>query len=434
LRILYIVHAFPPEQVGGTQLNVYWVAKQVSEVHDLLILTRSYDPTLPNYHETDEEFDGLKVHRINLRDDNRFFYERYADERMATTCDRVLKRFRPDLVHVNHIIGLSTETIRRIRAAGSIPIVLTLRDFFFICHMIYLFDVNHHVCSGPEGGAKCAPCIRVDASREEYLFLSGLRNERMRDRLLQKLGEERLEYMLDLLRIPDAILCPSEYVRSKFVEAGFPGNRIQVSPTGVQKSLLMQVPEPVATGRVRFGFTGSISPHKGVDTLVEAFIRMPERRAELRIFGFGYEGYLESLKAKASGSDVRFKGSYKPEDLARVFSEIDVLVLPSICHESYSLAIREAMAARRPVVVSDLSAQADAVRDGVDGFHFRAGDSADLAEKMMRFVHEPSLVRRMSRNCPAIRDIADQAADLVKKYESLVKGGASVTVPADRPQ
>jgi glycosyltransferase involved in cell wall biosynthesis len=386
-------------------------------MHDLLVLTRDYDPTLPDYHETDEELDGLHVHRINLHSDNRFFYQKYADERIAEACDRVLESFKPDLVHVNHIIGLSTETIRRIRAAGNTPIVLTLRDFFFLCHRVHLFDVNHQACTGPDGGAKCAPCIRADAARD----LSGMTNERAKDVLLEKLGAERLDYMRDLLRIPDAILCPSEYVRSEFVETGFPESRIHVSPTGIETSSLRGVREPDPHERVRFGFAGSISWHKGVDVLVDAFAQLPKGSAELEIFGFGDASYVESLRAKSSGYDVHFNGSYTAEDLARVFSAFDVFVLPSVCHESFSMTIREAMAARRPVVVSDLRAQVDAVRDGVDGFHFRAGDAADLVEKLMRFVREPSLIPRMSRNCPRIRDVADQAADLIRNYESLVK-------------
>ena len=67
---------------------------------------------------------------------------------------------------------------------------------------------------------------------------------------------------------------------------------------------------------------------------------------------------------------------------------------------------------------------AEAVRDGVDGLHFRAGDAADLARVMTRAMTEPGLWERLVSNIPAVRTTDEAAAKHIILYDELSAGGA----------
>jgi glycosyltransferase involved in cell wall biosynthesis len=66
----------------------------------------------------------------------------------------------------------------------------------------------------------------------------------------------------------------------------------------------------------------------------------------------------------------------------------DVFVLPSKGpSETWGLAINEAMACGRPVIVSDkCGAAADMIKDNENGFVFKAGDENDLYNCMEKMV------------------------------------------------
>jgi hypothetical protein len=82
--------------------------------------------------------------------------------------------------------------------------------------------------------------------------------------------------------------------------------------------------------------------------------------------------------------------------------------------------IREAFAARRPVLASRVGALPESVRDGVDGLLFEPGDAEDLAATLARLLDEPELYGRLQRGIPAVKTSAQQADELLAEYRSLI--------------
>jgi glycosyltransferase involved in cell wall biosynthesis len=103
---------------------------------------------------------------------------------------------------------------------------------------------------------------------------------------------------------------------------------------------------------------------------------------------------------------------------------LDVFVLPSII-EGFSLAILEAMALGLPVVCTDAGGNAEAVRDGVNGFLFRPGDSNALARGIDRLLPAPDFrlaVGRANRGEAFRRfDVAETIRKTEDVYRSLVE-------------
>lgn len=172
-------------------------------------------------------------------------------------------------------------------------------------------------------------------------------------------------------RFVDGVLCPSEdAVR-------------QVRRLGIRRAV--ECPIPVAdTSRPvseisqirRVGFFGRLVPEKGILILCEAMKSYPE--LSLSVYG---EGPLEKELMRYH---VEYKGVYQPADLDRVFSGIDLLVVPSITSrswkEQFGRVIVEAMARGILVIGSNSGAIPEVI--GNDRLIFQENDIFALVNKI----------------------------------------------------
>jgi glycosyltransferase involved in cell wall biosynthesis len=105
------------------------------------------------------------------------------------------------------------------------------------------------------------------------------------------------------------------------------------------------------------GFAGRIDTWKGVDVLLDAFpaVRARIPTAQLVIAGGtvpGKEGFAAGLRARAEGMPgVRWLGHR--DDIAEIFADLDVLVLPSTAPEPFGMVLIEALSSGVPVVATD---------------------------------------------------------------------------------
>jgi glycosyltransferase involved in cell wall biosynthesis len=114
-------------------------------------------------------------------------------------------------------------------------------------------------------------------------------------------------------------------------------------------------------------------------------------------------------------------GRYDHQEVGRVLSAVDVVVVPSIWYEDAPLVIREAFLAGKPVVTAAFGGMQEWVEDGVNGLLFRQRDVGDLRQKLARFSADPDLVERLSRNCPVVKSISEDAREMEERYRALVR-------------
>jgi glycosyltransferase involved in cell wall biosynthesis len=76
------------------------------------------------------------------------------------------------------------------------------------------------------------------------------------------------------------------------------------------------------------------------------------------------------------------------DDVAALYSAIDVLILPS-ANEGTPVSVIEALAAERPAVATRVGGVPDVIRDGVDGYLVDPGDIDELAERLARLARNP---------------------------------------------
>jgi alpha-maltose-1-phosphate synthase len=158
-------------------------------------------------------------------------------------------------------------------------------------------------------------------------------------------------------------------------------------------------------------FVGRLTPHKGVDRLIEA---LPED-AELRVVGsVGHDvdaperEYPNLLRALAAQRHVEFLGAVPDADLPAVYRGARVLALPSVRVTCYGREIRvsellglagiEAMASGTPVVASGVGGLTEVVEHGLTGFVVEPGDVAELRERLAQILGDARLAQRLGRN------------------------------------
>ena len=187
-----------------------------------------------------------------------------------------------------------------------------------------------------------------------------------------------------------------------------PASRTRVIYGGADPERFSPDPSEVRRGVL---FVGRVTPHKGVDRLIEA---LPER-AELRIAGStGHDpdpperDYPNLLRQLAAERRVEFVGAVPEPDLPALYRRARVLALPSLHRTRYGrdvavsellgLAAIEAMASGTPVVASRIGGLPEVVEDGVTGFLVEPGDVAELRARLAEVLADRRLAERLGRN------------------------------------
>ena len=162
----------------------------------------------------------------------------------------------------------------------------------------------------------------------------------------------------------DEIWCPSRYVRSLYLQAGIPREKLRVLPNGYNPAVHHPgaSPTPIATSkRFKFLFVGGTIARKGSDLLLETYLKTFRRSDDvcLVIKDFGgksaYQGQtlseqIQAAQADPAAPEIVYLDEELPErELAGLYTACDCLVHP-YRGEGFGLPVLEAMACALPVI------------------------------------------------------------------------------------
>lgn len=169
------------------------------------------------------------------------------------------------------------------------------------------------------------------------------------------------------------------------------------------------------------GYVGRLAEQKGVGDLLEAFGYLAPQFPAARLLIVGDGPLRRRLAAQAERvgwGRVIFAGWRS--DVPAIMQAIDVLVVPSHW-EGFGLVTLEAMAARRPVIASRVSALPEIVRDGETGWLVPPGDPRALAAALGKALRDPARARALGQEGRARLEthftIRRMAADHARVYE-----------------
>ena len=143
---------------------------------------------------------------------------------------------------------------------------------------------------------------------------------------------------------------------------------------------------------------GRLVPHKGIHTLIEAWKKLEIGNWKLVIVGAATytSGYEEKLRASIEGrDDILMLGYRSGEALRQLFAHAYLYVQPSES-EGLPVVVLEAMSYGRPVLVSDIPENLEAMRNA--GFSFENKSVDDLADKFGDLVAHPEIVAEAAKS------------------------------------
>ena len=241
---------------------------------------------------------------------------------------------------------------------------------------------------------------------------------------------ERRRWHLTLQRwispLVDQHVCVSESVaRHSHQEGGIPLDKLLVHPNGVDLSpfdslLPADLREAgVPAGRSLITFVGRLDEQKGVDWLLELSPQILARRPDHDLLIVGDGPLLGGLKQRAAvlgvQERVHFAG-WRP-DIRPFLAASDLVVIPSRW-EGMPNVLLEAMAARLPVVATDVEGVAEVLGDAAEAQLATPRDSQRLVDQVCETCSNQQL-RNYLGNVNRRRIEAHFSIDLVvKRYET----------------
>ena len=444
MRVLIVVHGYPPAARGGSEVYAEAHARTLRDSFgdDVLVLTRDNDPARPECEVRETQHRGVRVVRINHTFRTvRSFEESYTQPRIAALAAELIDTFAPDVAHIHHLTCLSTQIPAHLHSRG-VPCVMTLHDYWLLCHRGQLLDRDCRVCVTPGACGRCVdesaavPAVVGSAAAmvrrvEPHLPPAGRRAVRAIGNLVasgvssggsaQHAASARRAHMREVASHITRFYAPSAHLRGVFINAGFPADRIDLSPYGFERDRFTRsTPGPDAPP-LRIGFIGSLMLSKGPHVLLEAFRRLPAGAATLALYGayapyHGDDAYRAVLEPLLRTPHVTLH-AWRPErEMHRAYADLDVLVVPSIWPENSPLVIHEALLSGVPVVASDIGGIPERVRHYENGLLFPAGNIDALHAELLRLLQEPALLSTLASQMTPVRTIEDDTRTMRDGY------------------
>jgi glycosyltransferase involved in cell wall biosynthesis/GT2 family glycosyltransferase/2-polyprenyl-3-methyl-5-hydroxy-6-metoxy-1,4-benzoquinol methylase len=329
---------------------------------------------------------------------------------VETNFERILRNSDVRIVHFQHMLNFGTFNLPLIAKNLGIKVVMTLHDYFYLCPVYNLVKQNRSaMCRrlGPDVEAEeCYDCFQdklIVESKEQSSDLKaflGAYFHRRRAAITEALGAANL------------LIAPSGYVKEKYCQGlgREIGERIVVVPHGV--AVANRQEQRPRNRQLQVTFLGNATGIKGYEVFGEAARRLKNRPVIMQSFGAGVQELLQRYR-----HEVKNKGPYQPRDLAEIFRNSDVVVVPSLWEETFCLTMSEAFAHGVPVIASDVGAMSERVHEGKNGFLFPVGDVDRLVELINRLMDNPSLLSQMKGYCMA--NPPRSVEDMMEQYRGL---------------
>jgi glycosyltransferase involved in cell wall biosynthesis len=236
------------------------------------------------------------------------------------------------------------------------------------------------------------PLAIVTRHHTDEMWIAGTRAHIAADRLMT--------------RWADRIVVLSQAVRTHMVtHEGAPADKIDVIYQGFDFASLGATDEDGRRVRAELGLDGAFVigcvarffKTKGHVYLIAAARQLAREIPNLRVLllGGGERGGIEAMVREHGLEDRVLFAGYR-RDVPACMRAMNAVVHPSLT-EAFCQTVIEALAAERPLIVTDVAAASEVVTDGVNGLLVPPADAGALAAAVLRLHRDPALGHRMAR-------------------------------------
>ncbi len=370
MRVLMLSWEYPPKIVGGIARHVYDLSQALAANGVEVDVVTCEHPDAPS----DEKEGNLRVHRVPAEPGDDFVH-------WVHNLNVSIEKRVDELLAAEKLWAMDCNSI-----PGGQPMVLHAHDWLTeFCgknikhkYRIPLISTIHATEHGRNHG------IHTDLQR----YIHGV----------------EWELAFESWRV----ICCSEYMKNEINSTlEVPVDKLDVIPNGVDASKF-QVEFDKAEFRSYFAkpnekiifFVGRMVHEKGVQVLIEALPMILEayNDSKLVIVGGGNKDHLiQRVNELGLNDRVLFTGYIDDDTLLKLYNVIDVAVYPSL-YEPFGIVALEAMAAKVPVVVTDVGGLREVVDHGVGGLTAWSDNPESLAWAITQILKNPYSAKMMVEN------------------------------------
>lgn len=196
----------------------------------------------------------------------------------------------------------------------------------------------------------------------------------------------------------DVILSTSHVMKER--TAKFTRKQIHVTPFGIDPEEF----DPDINGLEEYkdlfviGIIKSMEEKYGISYLIRAFDKILDQNPQLplHLLLVGSGSMTDEYKALVSelgiNEKVTFAGRIRHEMIPVYHKTLDISVNPSTLEsESFGVSVVEAMAMKKPVIVSEIGGLKEVVRDNITGLYVKPKDTDSIVSAVQRFIDDPAL-------------------------------------------
>lgn len=326
--------------------------------------------------------------------------------------------------------------------AGGLKTVLTVHVAGVNCIRGTMLRFGEKPCDGIVREKVCGACYLESRGLPKWLSLAASQvpsvvaawSCRRPGRMMTALAGRALaaakgDELRGLIANSDRIVAVCQWLHDALLRNGVPKEKLVLSRQALSADLAYRVgglptSPNKAGGGLRILFLGRLDPAKGLETLVKAVQRLPvDARVTLTIHAIpprpDHEAYRDRVTHLAQNDErITFAGPVSHDKLPQVFSQHDVLAVPSLVMETGPLVVLEAQAAGLHVLGSRLGGIAELVTDGDTGALVEAGNGEAWAGaiRALALAKQQGSLRRVPKT---VRMMGSVASEMIEVYRSL---------------
>lgn len=368
MRIVHYILGFPPYRSGGlTGYAVDLMKTQVDSGHDVFAIYPGNVSfcSLSSELKREKSKEGIEVWKLSNALPVSLLYgigdpESFCESRVIKNFDDFIDKVQPEVFHIHTLMGLPIELINLFKSKNC-RVVSTSHDFFGLCPRANFILPNNIFCGGDPNPLKCSNCCSSAPTKYFFKlrnshFVFSLKNILKRNSFIASAAQghsskisgvssnrcEAMEKLLEYYNESFALLDMIHF-NSSVTKYGYEsvlhrnlGKVINITNNAIRDN---RRKKDFSSQTLRIGFIGNTEPYKGLDVLKNAIDGL-----DARIEVWGADG--------VSSCKVHFNGRFSHEEIDKVYSDMDLLVVPTICRETFSLATLEALSYGVPALVS----------------------------------------------------------------------------------
>ncbi len=248
--------------------------------------------------------------------------------------EKKIKESRPDVIYIHNLWFKGSLGLLKVAKRYQIPIVLKIHNFRYLCSGTFLS--KNHI----ESKEFCPACGASKRLLLNKYFVDSYIKSFFSIRFSKKLF--KLIKNLKSLNI----LLLTEHHKNILLNEKIESKRIFIMPNYIENNS-----ETFFNKEDSFLYAGRISKEKGVNQIIEAFLKIDFQTYKLNIIGTGPE--LQTLKDKYKSQKIIFHGFMDNNDVISEIQNAKVIISATKLYEGQPTLLCEATMNSVPVIFPD---------------------------------------------------------------------------------